>query len=714
MSALLLAALLLVDDGPAVAREASFVPFAIDWSRTPDAVVDLSTHLDEPAGAGGPVRPDGERLVDGHGERFRIWGVNLVGEQTFPTHADAVRIADDLQQMGINAVRMHQLDVKWYGGGIFGSGDSTESLDPENLDRLDYLIAELKKRGIYTNLNLNVFREYRPKDAVRDAATLGYGKGATYFNRRLIELQKQYARQLLTHTNAYTGIEYRREPAIITVELLNENSLVEAWLMGRLEGDAPKYPSTWSALPVSYQLELTVLFNDWLRQNRPDRLETWKHQAGLAADQPLPRTLKSELTTRDPAIVQAEAAFYQSVERDFYAEMKTLLKDELGTTAMLVGDADHNDSIFGYPHIDANATFDLLDGHGYWQHPQIGEQTVFNNVPMVNDVWDNTVVQFARTPIVGKPYVISETNHPFPHESAAEGFPILTAYAMLHDWDGIYWFSYRGGPTLNPSADGMPKNGWFSVDQDPIKRSILTACGQMWHARSVRSSPSIVVRNLPRSRLVEQFGPTVWNGRPYFDEDFDVRQSLISRTRFRFGSATADYPQIDDGPLTSETGELVWDATDQGRGRVTINTEQAVGFIGHRTDGPLELGPVRVQLESDFATVMLVSLDGQAIDDSKRLFLSACDAMQNTGQVQEPAGDNPLRLVLTEWGTGPTRIRPVRGEIVVTGRTGSAVVAPLDASLNPIPESARRSHVNESLQIPLGDPATCSYLIEFP
>ena len=64
---------------------------------------------------------------------------------------------------------------------------------------------------------------------------------------------------------------------------------------------------------------------------------------------------------------------------------------------------------------------------------------------MVNDPLDSTVVQFARTPVLGRPYTISETNHPFPHQFASEGFPILTAYALLHDWDGLYWFTWKSG-----------------------------------------------------------------------------------------------------------------------------------------------------------------------------------------------------------------------------------------------------------------------------
>ncbi len=36
----------------------------------------------------------------------------------------------------------------------------------------------------------------------------------TNIGDRMLELQREYARQLLTHHNPYTGSEYRNEPAI--------------------------------------------------------------------------------------------------------------------------------------------------------------------------------------------------------------------------------------------------------------------------------------------------------------------------------------------------------------------------------------------------------------------------------------------------------------------------------------------------------------------
>jgi hypothetical protein len=59
----------------------------------------------------------------------------------------------------------------------------------------------------------------------------------TYVGPRLPELQREYARLLLTRCNPYTVSEYRNEPAITLVELVNENSVLEFWMRNWLRGE---------------------------------------------------------------------------------------------------------------------------------------------------------------------------------------------------------------------------------------------------------------------------------------------------------------------------------------------------------------------------------------------------------------------------------------------------------------------------------------------
>ncbi len=99
--------------------------------------------------------------------------------------------AATLARFGVNCVRLHFLDLPTPRGLIDATREDTSSFDAKQLDHLDFWIAELKSRGIYINLNLNVGRSYKVGDGVKDAEKIRWAKGLTLFDPRLIELQKE-------------------------------------------------------------------------------------------------------------------------------------------------------------------------------------------------------------------------------------------------------------------------------------------------------------------------------------------------------------------------------------------------------------------------------------------------------------------------------------------------------------------------------------------
>ncbi len=104
------------------------------------------------------------------------------------------------------------------------------------MDDLDAWTAALNRRGIYVDLNLLVGRTFKEGDGVQDRANVGWAKALAYFDPRPIELQKEFPPgSLLAHRNPYTGHTYADEPAVaIALELVNENSLWDAWYYDRL------------------------------------------------------------------------------------------------------------------------------------------------------------------------------------------------------------------------------------------------------------------------------------------------------------------------------------------------------------------------------------------------------------------------------------------------------------------------------------------------
>ena len=157
--------------------------------------------------------------------RVRLNATNLTGPANFPTHEEAERLAARLARFGFNCVRFHYMDGS-YGNfmmppeqGILAlDPKSQRALDPARLERMDYLVAALKKRGIYINMNLHVARNLDERDGVAPG-TPGANKGVDQFDERIISLEKEYARDLLSHVNQYTGMSYLKDPAVAVVEL---------------------------------------------------------------------------------------------------------------------------------------------------------------------------------------------------------------------------------------------------------------------------------------------------------------------------------------------------------------------------------------------------------------------------------------------------------------------------------------------------------------
>ena len=174
---------------------------------------------------------------DGHftseGKPIRFWGVNFTTSSCFPLKEKSSFIAARMRKMGINLVRFHHMDNGWTDneGTIFmRSADNTRDLDPVALDRLFFLLAEMKKNNVYANINLHVSRVFKDGDGVEDADSIWhFAKGVTYFDPHLIFLQKEFAQKLLTTDNPYTGLSLAEDPVIAMVEITNENTLYGMW-----------------------------------------------------------------------------------------------------------------------------------------------------------------------------------------------------------------------------------------------------------------------------------------------------------------------------------------------------------------------------------------------------------------------------------------------------------------------------------------------------
>ena len=670
--------------------EGELRPYTMNHREGADSAVDLSFLLEAPAGRDGFVSVRGGHFVRPDGRRIRFWGVNLTdwsrGSVMLPPKEDAPMWAAALARFGVNCVRLHFLDLDAPRGLIDRTREDSREFDPGQLDRLDFLVAELKRRGIYVNLNLNVGRSYKAGDGVRDHDKIRWAKGLTLFDPRLIELQKEYARKLLTRRNPYTQTEYRNDPAVAIVEIVNENALYVGF-----RAPTPYYDDA-----------LTALYNSWLRRKlTPGELSRLRAQAGVSGEQPVPRLRGEEVKAAPRERFHTEHSFYTETEADFFRDMNAYLRQTLGVKAPVVGTADHAHAGSSYHLLLSTSLLDVVDGHTYWQHP--GPRGI-PNTPMVNDPFNSTVVELSRTAFADKPYTVSEVNHPFPNEWASEGIPVLAAYAGFQDWDGVFWYTFE--PKLAP--DWKPYMGDpFDISHNPVKMPQLAAGALMFLRGDVRAARRTVERSYTREQVYESTRLPA-SERPYFTPGFPPWLPLRHGSRIRSldGKPTAKFTDSNANPIVSDTGELAWHLSAGRKGLVAVeaeNTQALVGFVGEHRKG---LRNLAAEVANDFCSIVVSSLDGKPISRSTRMLLTAGARVENTGMKW-----NEGRTALANWGGPPTLIEPVTGKVILRNLSDAAEVraTALDGAGRPTgqPLSARRTALGWEIEV--GEPAATWY-----
>lgn len=724
--------------GLRAADEIPFQPYTIEHMGRGDSPADVSFLLGhEPAGQGGFITVKDGHLVKPDGSRFRIWGVNITGwtqgSSNLPPKDQAAAWATALARSGVNCLRFHFLDLptrnpteaatevqkreaaeaagerfKLRPAGLVDSKrNDNQALDPEALDRLDFFIAALKQRGIYANLNLNVGMRYQPADGVPDADLIMLSKGFTYIGARMIELQKQYARQLLTHFNPYTKTEYRHEPAIATVEIVNENSLYEFWMRNWLRGELVSGgPRVQLDFTPSYARQLDGMYQEWLAHHcTPPQLAHLRELAGVKPDEPVPRLRRGDSSIAPAERFHAEAEFIGDVEKDFFTGMRDYLKRDLGVQSLVIGNADHTYWIPGQPMLRANRLLDFTDAHVYWQHPAIYGR---RDTPMVDEPLRSTIVKLSRAPLLGRAFTVSEVNEPNPNDYAAEMIPILAAYAAFQDWDGIYFYTFE--PKVVADYQHYVADE-FDLTLDPVKMTQLSAGALLFQRADVKPAAETVTRSYTAEQVFEA-ARLPESARPYFTPGYPVANALLHGSRISSldGPPTASFGPNPPPPYISDTGELTWKLEPGKHGLVTVDSPRSQALIGFIRDNRGKTTKhLAAEIENDFAVITLSSLKPEPIQRSNLLLLTACSRWQNTGSTW-----NARHTLWEKWGHGPTLIEPVTGWLMLRELDGAVQVKliPLDGASQPVGDPIMGRRLEDGWEIPLGAPVTTHYLIE--
>ncbi len=531
-------------------------------------------------------------------------------------------------------VRFHQLDAEWSTPNIFQFEkgpllDTTRNLDPESMKRLDYLIYCLKKEGIYCYFDMMTYRKFKTGDGVENAGALrDSAKPYSYFNRQLIELQKEFAQKIWHHINPYTGLAYKDDPVFVMAEITNECDMFSSKIEPELE---------------PYYSELVGLFQDWLTQQ------------GLS----YPETEKPDFNHNDETIVR----FKMHIQESYYLEMAGFMR-ELGVKFPLAGT---NWAINGACAITQNC-LDFTDGHTYWWSsiPWQEFSKINDQRPMVK-ARDNFLPRLTFCRTMDKPYFVSEWDVPWPNEYRADSSLLMAAVGSLQGWAGFaihtYMYTTRRdqqviGKEIGASTiSNVPyREGIFATWNDPAKFGLFYHAALITRRGDVAEAKKTVAleikdkdlatgyRDVAALRLITEQNKTclVFPGQEYTaDQTIGVDERIVDEST---------------GQVKSDTGELMRD-WEQGYGTIDTDlTKCAYGFLGEQ--GQVDLSGVTVKVDNDFAVVALSSLTDAPISKSNNLLLTTVGRAENT-DMQFSAD----RTELLDIGKPPIQIEVISAKI---------------------------------------------------
>ncbi|MFZ5895717.1 MAG: CIA30 family protein [Myxococcota bacterium] len=635
----------------------------IDASKRRGTALDVSRLLDAPAGKHGALGRRGENFVFADGKKARFWGVNIVASANFPTHEEADKLAELLAQLGVNMTRHHHIDAAWSTPNVFGNKANTLALDPAAMDRFDYFVAALQKRGIYQFFDMLVHRKVTKEDGVAEADKLAQGlKIEGEFDPKLIELQEKFIDQFMGHENPYTKSTYAKNPAIALVEVINEDSLL--WL--RNEGDFAL------KTPASRQL-IAQLFSAWLKKQVPGgRAALEKRWADASGKQGLlpsedPEKGSVELSfsfEREvyPKLGKARLAdtlrFLYDTELDYYKRIQKRLK-QVGYRGLTTGSNHWTEHPLD---LMASAELDFVDRHAYFSHPEAGwgynKDIRWNPSSMLKDPYLGIVGSLAHRRVKGLPYSTSEWQTSAPNDYRQEGVLLMGAYAALQGMSPIE-FAFSHDVKKRPEAIDVLSNN-FDIIEQPAMLGLWPAVSLLFHRADVRESDLAAYVKVDReaSLVPEAALPA------------PAKLGLIARTGVDF-SPNAATPPIDkivkdhtNGTMvSSSTRELRHDSTS---GRFEMDTPRSQGFAGFNSNETVALGNVRIDLKSPYAVVVVSSLEDAPIATTRRWLVTAAGNAVNTGMALAASGN-----ALADPGRAPILVEPIVGNVTLGKITGA-------------------------------------------
>lgn len=582
----------------------------------PGSALDLSTQgfADAPAGKYGWLKN-----VDGHfefegrqGIKVRFAGVNLCKSICYPSHEEADRLVRRLRASGYNSIRLHHYDKEL----VAGSPDGL-AFNAEKLDRLDYLVAKAIENGLYVTTDLYVSRPvtWRQMGIDREGSPEDMPGGRWLFkiliafHEGAYQNWKAFATAFLSHVNPYTGRRYADEPGLPLLSMVNEAN----------------YRMAWKTLVKEECFR--AKWRTWSERKR-------KEDPGFAAGVDLSTPEKMKWNKRVRLGDTAPAAFLADNEDVNFARQLTDMR-ALGAKALFTS---INHLPYFAPDLDMRRRrYGYFDDHLYIDHPGFPKKgwrlpySYGNTNPLQDPACRFDMHAFFS--MEGIPHTLSEFNFCGPDAYRGMNGILSGVFMAGQDVSGYWRFAYSH--SLTNLYDGVGVLGHFDSAADPLNLASERMMHFLYLRGDFRPFARRVVAVLPDARAATRGAQMA---QPYPEWRADVvwkaRISCAFPTDVPAGAMTFDsLTQSDTQKAPFDLPDAEGFCVDRDLGTVCLATARSCGVS--TSHGRLAAGALEVDVRSggEMTTVVVASLEGSSIPQSKRLLLTHLTDMQAAGAV---------------------------------------------------------------------------------
>jgi len=667
-------------------------------------------------------------MVDG--KPMKIWGTNVEYSAVAPKkRQNADDRADFFAQNGVNGVRLHKLTNPGWEG--LGSKTSASGYDPKKMDRFDYFVNALRKRGITYSFSpiwdLKVFEGDRKKlIAYDEIKKKGDTKGLVWFAKDVQDLHIETLINLIDHKNKYSGIRYAEDHALINVEIQNEENVFFFTTVPSIK-----------RCPTYHRL-VAMQFSKWLKKkygSHKSLVSAWGFKAINTFSSREGAFPKEHLNKENifPAgnpwmwdnmgkkgwrakRLQDTAVFFFESQQNYYLRVKNALA-KIGYKGPLVASNWQAGSTSAhFLNLMSDAEIGFVDRHNYMGgangHPAwtMGNGHQLANLTMLNDPC-SSLLSVGMQQVKDAPFMFSEWEAVLPVEWAAADTTLVAAYGLgLQDWDAS--FHMASNQTGYVEEFGPKK---FN-NMIPVGFGLYPALSRMVLRGDVKPGKVIATRRITFDQAVTQeydFENEVvqhhdfksFSGTPHYNA-LAAGRILIEFVKEATTSTVEDWKTKykQDDTIVSSTGQLKWTTRgDRKSSYVTINTEGTQGVVGFSPNRRFKLDDVTILTESPYSVVLITAMGKkETIRTDKKVLITAIARCHNTDM-------NMSETMIYNVGHAPMILEPIKAGLKFKRTAGKITVLDHDG------RRTRRTYQMQDGEFKLdtGRDKALYYLVEF-